>query len=329
MVLMSLFVVFNEVLATATVTTATGGSAISSDTVEGAYTSLTGPIVSEGATADIGTGTIILNVPSGFIFDVASSVTATVAKISGNCTGSNPLLINGGTSQVVTPTTTTITISITRSTAGNCVDEITWTGIKVRPTSSLPLAGGNITKTGTSVIVGVVNSVTNFGTLTEVAPVRQQSRSPATITVVVKVVNDNGGTKTINDFQLSVNNVRVASGETNTFIAPGPAYYVTITNNPDYVVKFSGDCDYQGGISLVPGDNKLCTITNDDKEIVSSNIDYNKDRKIDISDWSIFLNNWSSSDEAIRKQDDLNKDGGLDIFDFSIFLASFQLGSSI
>ena len=123
--------------------------------------------------------------------------------------------------------------------------------------------------------------------------------------------------------------MRVESAETNSFIAPGPAYYVTVTSDPDYVMSFSGDCDYQGGINLVPGDNKFCTVTNDDKQIISSNIDYNNDRKIDISDWSIFLNNWSSSDETTRKKDDLNKDGGLDIFDFSIFLASFQLGSKM
>lgn len=53
-VLFCLFGTPKNVLATATVTPATGGSAISADTVGGTYTSLTGPIISEGATADIG-----------------------------------------------------------------------------------------------------------------------------------------------------------------------------------------------------------------------------------------------------------------------------------
>ena len=60
------------VLATVSVTTATGGSAISADSTGGSYTTLTGPVISEGVTADIGAGTIILNVPSGFVFDTAN-----------------------------------------------------------------------------------------------------------------------------------------------------------------------------------------------------------------------------------------------------------------
>jgi len=48
---------------------ATGGTAISSNTVGGTYTTLTGPAFIEGNTADVGVGTIILKAPSGFIFD--------------------------------------------------------------------------------------------------------------------------------------------------------------------------------------------------------------------------------------------------------------------
>src|SRR5438876_8335819 len=46
---------------------ATGGEAISSSTAGGAYATLTGPVYYEVATADVGTGTIILNAPSGFV----------------------------------------------------------------------------------------------------------------------------------------------------------------------------------------------------------------------------------------------------------------------
>ncbi|MDE2095995.1 MAG: hypothetical protein KGL39_01985 [Patescibacteria group bacterium] len=162
-------------LAAATVTPATGGSAISADTTGGTFTSLTGPILTEGATGDIGTGTIILNVPSGFVFSTTTnSVTATRSNVSGNCGGSRPLQINGATSQTVTPTQTTITISITRSSSNTCVNAITWSGIQVRPSAGTPLATGDITESGTSVINNVTGS-TNFGTLTEVPGIKNKA----------------------------------------------------------------------------------------------------------------------------------------------------------
>lgn len=171
-----LFGVFQDVLATVTITTATGGSAISADTTGGTYTSLTGPVISGGASGDIGVGTIILNAPSGFNFSTtANSVTATRTDVTGTgCNASRRLEINGGASQTVTPTSTTITISITRTSSSGCRNIITWTGIQVRPTAGTPLASGNITKTGTSTIVGITDSVTNLGTLTEVVGAKSQ-----------------------------------------------------------------------------------------------------------------------------------------------------------
>jgi hypothetical protein len=56
----------------ATITLATGGGAIPADTAGGAYTSLTGPVITETAVGDISTGTIVLNSPAGFVFDTNS-----------------------------------------------------------------------------------------------------------------------------------------------------------------------------------------------------------------------------------------------------------------
>ncbi|MFA5248677.1 MAG: ice-binding family protein [Patescibacteria group bacterium] len=89
-------------------------------------------------------------------------------------------------------------------------------------------------------------------------------QNEGTINVVKTVINDNGGTKTVADFPLFVNGVSVVSGATNIFSAPAPRYNVTETVNPNYVGTFSGDCDANGGVNLVPGDNKFCIITNDD-----------------------------------------------------------------
>jgi len=52
--------------------------------------------------------------------------------------------------------------------------------------------------------------------------------------------------------------------------------------------------------------------------------DFNKDRYIDISDWSIFLFNWNSQDQALQNTIDLDESGIIDIADFSIFLKEFK-----
>jgi hypothetical protein len=47
--------------------------------------------------------------------------------------------------------------------------------------------------------------------------------------------------------------------------------------------------------------------------------DLNSDGKINISDWSIFLARWKSTDPSIRILDDLNNDAKVDVSDVSIF----------
>lgn len=93
-----------------------------------------------------------------------------------------------------------------------------------------------------------------------VAPV---AALPASIKVVKRVINDNGGTKTVADFPLFVSGTSVVSGVTNVFPAPA-TYTVTETSNSKYTRRFSGDCNASGRVSLVSGDAKVCTITNND-----------------------------------------------------------------
>jgi hypothetical protein len=52
--------------------------------------------------------------------------------------------------------------------------------------------------------------------------------------------------------------------------------------------------------------------------------DFNNDGIINISDWSIFLARWRSSDPTLRMQNDLNGDGRIDISDFSVFIQNFK-----
>ena len=52
--------------------------------------------------------------------------------------------------------------------------------------------------------------------------------------------------------------------------------------------------------------------------------DLNNDGKLTISDWSIFLNSWSSREDTARRKIDFNNDGKITIFDLSVFLSSFR-----
>jgi len=152
-----------------TVTPATGGAAISAGTVGGAWTSLTGPVYTESVGGEVGTGTIIVNVPAGFIFDTSCCPLPTV-MISGD--PSSTKNINNSANGGVTPLTITSTqLTFTVSSKSTVPNTLTWQGVRVRPTATTPLASGNITKSGTSSMVGVANGVTNFGTLTEIAGV--------------------------------------------------------------------------------------------------------------------------------------------------------------
>lgn len=82
------------------------------------------------------------------------------------------------------------------------------------------------------------------------------------LTVVKSVVNDNGGTMQVVDFPLFVNAAPVVSGVASEY-APG-TYTVSETSSQGYVATFGGACDENGSVTLEAGDDKTCTITNDD-----------------------------------------------------------------
>ena len=113
-----------SVQATVTVTSATGGTAISADTTGGSYTALTGPTIAESAAGEIGNGTIILNAPANFNFNTGNPVTVAVNKVGGP--SGTSIAVSG-----ITVSTTQITITVA---AGTEKDQLTWSGIQVRPT---------------------------------------------------------------------------------------------------------------------------------------------------------------------------------------------------
>jgi hypothetical protein len=101
--------------------------------------------------------------------------------------------------------------------------------------------------------------------------------APATLHVVKHVVNNNGGTAVASSFTLHVmgsgsGGVSDVAGSPAAGVeAPGTSYtldagtYAVSENaSSGYTSSFSGDCDASGSVTLASGDDKTCTITNDD-----------------------------------------------------------------
>ncbi|HEY4517236.1 MAG TPA: hypothetical protein VJG64_04830 [Candidatus Paceibacterota bacterium] len=95
--------------------------------------------------------------------------------------------------------------------------------------------------------------------------------NPATtggLTVIKVLPNDNGGSAVAGDWTYHVaddsqNSTTVSSGASNQFA--GGTYTVSETDGPaGYEATFSGDCDEDGSVTVVNGESKTCTITNDD-----------------------------------------------------------------
>lgn len=95
----------------------------------------------------------------------------------------------------------------------------------------------------------------------------------ATLHVIKTVVNDNGGTATASQFNLHVKltGTDVAGSPAAGIKAPGTpyslaagTYVVNEDSYPSYAQSFSGDCSSTGSVTLAAGDDKTCTITNND-----------------------------------------------------------------
>jgi cysteine-rich repeat protein len=84
-----------------------------------------------------------------------------------------------------------------------------------------------------------------------------------TLTLVKTVINDNGGTLGIGDFPLFINGAPAVSGQAVTLKAGN--YLATETSQSGYAAStWGGDCNAAGNVTLSLGQNKTCTITNDD-----------------------------------------------------------------
>jgi hypothetical protein len=83
-----------------------------------------------------------------------------------------------------------------------------------------------------------------------------------TLTVIKEIINDDGGSLTIDNVILRIDGNQVTNGTANTLDA-GP-HAVSEDAISGYAATISGDCDSIGNVSLNIGDEKTCIITNDD-----------------------------------------------------------------
>jgi hypothetical protein len=102
------------------------------------------------------------------------------------------------------------------------------------------------------------------GTDEEVLVITDQA--PAYLTLVKTVINDDGGTAVVSDFDLFIDGNPAISGQTYT-LAPG-VYTASENSLPGYTAgAWGGDCTPSGpngSVTIQSGDHKVCTITNDD-----------------------------------------------------------------
>lgn len=97
----------------------------------------------------------------------------------------------------------------------------------------------------------------------------------ATLHVIKDVQNDDGDDQHADDFTLYVKSsgTNVAGSPALGVASPGKTYLLAagtyvVSEDEDsaYNQSFSGDCNSSGSITLANGQNKTCTITNDDKK---------------------------------------------------------------
>src|SRR5439155_4067436 len=88
----------------------TGVWATPADGATGTFTTLGGQTYPENANGNVGTGTIILNAPSGFVFDTAAGTAPTVlvTRLTGSgSSGNNINAVASGTALAMTSVTST------------------------------------------------------------------------------------------------------------------------------------------------------------------------------------------------------------------------------
>jgi uncharacterized repeat protein (TIGR01451 family) len=202
-------------------------------------------------------GTLTLDGDGVYIFRSSSSVTVSA--------GAEMLLTNGATAcNVYWQIPAAMTIGVGANMIGTIIADTE----SITLGSTATLQGRALSRIAqvTMDSTQITEPVCVASTETEESGESSDDLLAGTITVIKTVINDNGGTNTVDDFPLFVNDHQVYSGVTYNYptIEGGALFTVTETADPNYTQAFSGDCDDNGELTLNPGDQLTCVITNDD-----------------------------------------------------------------
>jgi CSLREA domain-containing protein len=201
--------------------------------------------------------TVVLTVTSGTGYEVAGpAATGTISNDDATLTLVKTVINNNGGNKVVSdfplfidgnPVTSGTAITVSAN-AVHTASETTQTGYAPSAWGTDCNADGTITlQPGDNKTCTITND--------DVAP---------TLTLVKTVINDSGGSKVFSDFPLFINGNPVTSGTPMT-VSANAVHTATETTQTGYAPSAWGtDCNADGTITLQPGDNKTCTITNDD-----------------------------------------------------------------
>lgn len=196
--------------------------------------------------ASIGTGGITLSGTGTYIFRMTGALTSAVNSVVLLEDGVSPCDVWWTPGEATTLGADSTFVGTNIDAAGITLNNnVNWTG--------LALAFG-----------GTVTTVSNDSISVPIC-----ATPSATLTLVKTVLNNNSGTKLVSDFDLFIGSTAVTSGLANV-LDPG-VYSVSETNVDGYTASsWGGDCDEAGNVTLLDGDTKVCTITNDDNPVVSS-----------------------------------------------------------
>jgi hypothetical protein len=214
----------------------------------GIYERAGGLLINSGTPPDVNGVTLDCGGNTGavFIFRITGTLTVgsgAIVTLSNGCQAKNIFWAVAG---VTTLGTTSVFNGDILSGPGVAVDEVI--AINTGATlcgRALSQKAVTLDHNNISVICGNINEI-----------------NTASLTVNKIVVNDDGGTAVVGDFTLLINGNSVLSGIANV-VAPG-SYVVSEIGVSGYNGTISGDCSPNGTVTLVMGQNKTCTITNND-----------------------------------------------------------------
>ncbi len=138
----------------------------------------------------------------------------------------------------------------------------------------------------------------------------------SSITLIKQVINNNGGTAGVNEFGLSIGGTDVVSGE-KLVLKSNESYIIDEVGLDGYhYVSLNGNkCpDYLGGtVELKPGENIVCTITNDDQPgtlIVKKVVINDNGGTLKPEDFAFKINNSNPTSFESDGQNNISVDAG-------------------